>query len=119
MTRLEKDIDFRLIKLTNGKTAIVDAHRYDALMKFSWRAVQARSSWYAKTTIVKNGKPITICMHRFIARTPFGQVTHHINHNSLDNREANLQNMTKEDHTDRHRLERIQVKFKPTPTARI
>lgn len=94
--------------------AIVDDDRYDALMKFSWRAVQAHSSYYAKTTITKNGKKIDICMHRFVARTPAGMVTHHKNKNSLDNRAENLENMTKDDHKFLERQSRIRIKRDPT-----
>jgi len=83
---------------------------------FTWRAVKAQHNWYAKTTITRDGKTFDISMHRFIARTPFGQVCHHINRNSLDNREANLVNMEKSAHSAEHQMNNIQVKFEPTPT---
>lgn len=99
------------IPLTQGRFAIVDTDRYQALMQFKWRAVQAHFSWYAKATIVRNGKEISISMHRFIARTPFGLVCHHINGNSLDNRAENLTNVDKLAHTLYHRHNRILKKF--------
>lgn len=104
---------FAIIQLTQGKVAIVDNHRYAALNKFSWRAVHAHNNWYAKTTIRRDGTDIDISMHRFIARTPFGHVCHHVNGNSLDNREANLLNMSKQEHTMLERNNRIRIKREP------
>lgn len=106
---------YALIPLTQGKVAIVSEHRLSALQKFSWRAVRHKRSWYAKTTIVKNGRQIDISMHRFIARTPFGEVCHHDNRNSLDNRDENLINMTKQQHNLLHTLDNILIKYAPVP----
>ena len=105
-----------ILPLTNGKVAIVDSDYLHILRLFHWRAVQARRNWYAKTSFDKNGKPITISMHRFIARTKFGQVCHHKNRNSLDNRRDNLVNMDKKKHSLEHQMNNIQVKFTATPT---
>lgn len=41
-------------------------------------------------------------MHRQIAHTPRGQVCHHLNGISLDNREANLLNCTPAQHNFYH-----------------
>lgn len=112
-------MSFAIIKLTQGKFAIVDPERYQALSHFHWRAVKARCKWYAKTTIVKNGIRITICMHRFIARTPFGMVCHHKNSDSLDNRACNLENLEKRFHNIIHQNNRISVKFEATPTIKL
>lgn len=106
---------FALIFLTQGKVAIVDPWRHAALSKFHWRAVQHKRSWYAKTTIYKDGKQIDISMHRFIARTPFGMVCHHRNHNSLDNRESNLENQTKLNHDTYSRNNKILIKYERIP----
>jgi len=103
-----------IIELTQGKFTIVDNDRVAALRKFHWRAVHAHHNWYAKTTIRKDGKDITISMHRFIARTQFGWVTHHINGDSLDNRFANLRNMSKMDHTLLERNNRIKIILAPS-----
>ena len=110
------DPNIGIIPLTHGKVAIVDKAKLSVLRNFAWRAVKAQHNWYAKATIVRNGNSIDISMHRFIARTPFGMVCHHINRNSLDNREANLVNMEKKAHTTEHQMNNIQVKFAATPT---
>lgn len=104
-------MSFGVIPLTHDKFAIVDNDDVLALRSFHWRAVQAHCGWYAKTTISRNGKPIDISMHRFIARTPFGLICHHKNGNSLDNRKENLINMDKLAHTLLHRNNKIRKKF--------
>jgi hypothetical protein len=111
--------NYAFIKLTQGKVAIVDADYVDVLKKFKWRAVQAHHNWYAKADIIHYGKKITISMHRFIARTPLGMITHHINENSLDNRRDNLSNMDKKSHHIHHANNRIIKKFAATPTITV
>ncbi len=103
----------KFIVLTNDKIAIVDDDRYEALMKFKWRAVQRHGGYYAKTTIYRNGKRIDISMHRFVAQTPYGCVTHHVNRITIDNRRCNLVNMTKENHNDFHANDNVLIKFAP------
>jgi len=84
-------------------------------MKFTWRAVQARSSFYAKATIYKNGLQIELSMHRFVARTPWGMICHHINGNSLDNRACNLKNWDKLSHHLHHANNKLRKKFAIDP----
>lgn len=101
-----------ILNLGNGHVCIVDSDQLPALSKFKWRAVQARRNWYAKATFTSGNKRITISMHRFLARTRYPFVCHHRNSNSLDNRLANLKNMSKDDHSAFHHLNSIMVKFK-------
>lgn len=101
------------IELNDGKVCIVDTDRLPALQKFKWRAVKARRNWYAKTSFRKNGKIITLSMHRFIAQTKLPQVTHHKNHNSLDNRFENLQSISKREHDLLSRLNNIKIVYGP------
>lgn len=105
-----------LIPLTQGKVAIITASREAALLKFSWRAVKSQWNWYAKATLGPKRPGIEISMHRFVARTPFGLVCHHDNRNSLDNRDENLENMTKQQHNLLHANNGVLVKFAP-PTS--
>lgn len=102
----------KTIKLTNGKVAICDDDTYPGLMKFSWRAVKGKCCYYAKSTIKDKYRNYDLSMHRMVARTPFGQVTHHINGNSLDNRRCNLENQDKLAHTLYHANNNIRRKFK-------
>lgn len=80
----------RLIPLTQGKFAIVDAEDYDYLMQWKWHY----SMGYAMHKLYRDGKSKTIMMHRVIAGTPDELQTDHINCNRLDNRKANLRNCT-------------------------
>jgi hypothetical protein len=101
----------RLIELTHGMWAIVDAEDYDGLMKYKWRAVQSYRSWYAKTTIGKPPHQYDLCMHRVIAHTPKNKVCHHKNRNTLDNRRINLKNMHMFLHKLEHMHNRILIKY--------
>lgn len=101
---------FGIIELTQGKFAIVDNDMVSTLKRYHWRAVKHKSSFYAKTTIRRANSQYDLGMHRFVAQTPRGQVPHHKNFNSLDNRRANLQNMSKSSHTLYHASNRILIK---------
>jgi len=99
------------IQIGPGKWCIIDACKIGALLKFKWRAVQHRRSWYARATIVRDGVKVSLSMHRFVARTPFGMACHHRNGNTLDNRKSNLVNMSKKLHNQYHADNKILVKF--------
>jgi len=77
----------RLIELTWGKYAIVDAEDYEWLSKYKWCAVKKRNTWYAKTLRLDGGR---LSMHRLIAGAPRGLIVDHIDHNGLNNRKDNL-----------------------------
>jgi len=76
----------RLIFLTQGKFAIVDAEDYDWLSQNKWYAAKSRETFYAYR--YSNGTIIS--MHRQIMRAPKGVMCDHRNHNGLDNRKSNL-----------------------------
>lgn len=80
-----------MISLTRGKCAIVDDADFDELSKHKWYARYGRSGFYARRAIYDtNLKQEIISMHRLIANAPKGMVVDHINHDTLDNRRANL-----------------------------
>jgi hypothetical protein len=78
----------KVIKLNQGKFAIVDDFNFDWLNQWKW---YVNTSGYATR---KEGKK-TIRMHRLIHKTPSGFFTDHINREKLDNRRANLRTVTK------------------------
>lgn len=85
----------RYIKLTQGKFAIVDSDMYEELMRTSWCAQKSsgRKLYYSAVRGIKrNGKSITIPMHRQILglEPGDGMVVDHKNRNPLDNRRVNL-----------------------------
>lgn len=84
--------NIKLIPLSQGKYAIVDAEDYERLMQWKWYRT---TIGYAARTMhfgYKNGRKIKtdITMHRFIMNTPKGMDTDHINGDRLDNRRCNL-----------------------------
>jgi len=76
----------KLIPLTRGKFAIVDAADYELVSRYKWHANKGGRTYYAKS----QEKGRTISMHRLITNAPKGIVVDHINHNGADNRRANL-----------------------------
>ena len=76
----------RIIPLTRGRFAIVDAADYHQLAQFTWFAESAHNTFYAARK--QNGKSIK--MHRQITNAPDHLVVDHIDHNGLNNRKKNL-----------------------------
>ncbi len=80
----------KYIKLTQGRTTVVDDADYAELMKHKWYANQRHGIWYAYTNIRTGNKRITISMHRFLLNPPKNMQIDHKNHNGLDNRRCNI-----------------------------
>ncbi len=76
----------KLIPLTKGEFAIVDAEDFEWLNRYKWHTQTGGRTYYARSR--KNGKMIR--MHRLITNAPKGLVVDHINHNGTDNRKLNL-----------------------------
>jgi len=86
---------FRRIPLTQGKYAIVDPKDFTRLNKHKWHANKAKNTYYAIRRVhVGYKKWKHIQMHREILRPPSHLFVDHINHNGLDNRNANLRTAT-------------------------
>lgn len=95
------------IELTHGKYAIVDQDLPADFFDYVWVAVLWNFRWYAYSWKKKDGTRTRIAMHRLIANTPKGEIGHHQNTNSLDNRRANILNMTHRDHKQLHGIRRF------------
>jgi len=98
----QPETPFRKINLGNDRFALVDPELYDELNRHKWYAKKSFHCWYAVRKITVNGKTVFLFMHRVIAQTPAGQICHHQNGNSLDERRANLLNMNPYDHKILH-----------------
>ena len=105
------------VALTQGKFAIVDINVDPVIWEYKWRAIKWNFRWYAYSTKMLDGTIARVAMHRLIAHTPPGQVCHHLNKNSLDNRKANLLNMTNREHAELHGIRRWGIGCK-TRTAK-
>jgi len=85
----------RLIPLTQGQFAIVDAEDYERISQWTWFARYNRSTkrFYAnRNAPVINGKRRSIQMANVILDVT--GIVDHRNHNSLDNRKQNLRSCT-------------------------
>jgi hypothetical protein len=78
----------KLIPLTQGKFAIVDAEDYDWLVQYKWHCQRADNRFYAVRR--QHGKEARIPMHRQIMHASKGQLVDHIDGNGLNNRKSNL-----------------------------
>lgn len=95
------------MRLNNDKIALVDPEDWAKLHHYNWRAKLSKGGWYAYRKYVYNGKTYIRFMHREIMNCPYGLQTHHKNRSTLDNRKANLENVTPEHHKQQARQARI------------
>lgn len=102
--------EFRKIPLTQGRYAIVDPERYEEIARYKWYSMFNGRNFYAIriVKIRRNGRVIrkNLAMHRVIMGTEEGKVIDHINHNSLDNRLANLRAASFQQNTWNQRKQR-------------
>lgn len=96
------DEPYCILPLTQGLFCKVDPELFADLNRFKWSARYAGNKWYAIRKYRENGKQVFVHMHRYVAETPDGEIPHHINNDSLDNRRLNLSNMPEFDHIKRH-----------------
>ena len=84
----------RIIRLTKGMVAIVDAEDYEWLWRFNWYACTKGCGTYAARNggVVAGKKTTNVYMHRAIMKTPWEVQCDHINHNTLDYRKSQLRN---------------------------
>jgi hypothetical protein len=93
------DESYRLIPLTQGKNAIVDAADFEWLNQWNWNACWNGNikNWYARRTLRFHGPHVY--MHAQIA----GENSDHINRDTLDNRRRNLRKATASQNQCNHR----------------
>jgi len=85
------DQNIKLVPLTKGMNAIIDAKNFARFNEQHWQAskVTRGNTFYAKRTIRVDGVERAILMHREVMGNSHERYDH-INGNGLDNREANL-----------------------------
>jgi hypothetical protein len=92
----------KLIPLTQGKFAIVDADDYDQLSKHKWHVSKNHRTEYAGMS--PGGKYIK--MHRLLLNAPPHLVVDHRDRNGLNNRKANLRLCTHQENICNQRPQR-------------
>lgn len=90
--QMELVMRYKEIPLTQDKVTLVDIENYDYLNQWKWFADKDRknSIFYAKRSVLKNGKQTTLKMHREILKPPKDMEIDHKNRDGLDNRKCNL-----------------------------
>ena len=101
---------YRIIPLTQGQLAIVDAADYEWLNQWKWFANynKCTRSYYAgrQTPRGTPGRQVSVWMHREILGLPRksdGRLADHINHVTMDNRRSNLRIATCSQNSRNHR----------------
>lgn len=90
--------------LIDGKFCLIDEKNAEWICQYQWHLNRFWGNVYAVREIITNGKKFLVPMHRQIMHTKKHQVVHHINHCTLDNREENLLNMNRDEHTNIHKF---------------
>jgi len=77
--------------------AKVDPANYKRLRGHEWLSKKGKNSFYARRRVPtgKGGKETLVYMHQEVIKVPDGMVVDHINHDGMDNREANLRAATR------------------------
>lgn len=86
----------KLIELTQDQWSKVDDWWFDYLSQWNWFAKwdKVTKSYYAQRNSERHPNQDVICMSRVVAQTPDNLVADHKNHDTLDNQEHNLRNVT-------------------------
>ena len=76
--------------------AKVEPADYKRLRGYEWLSKKGKNSFYAQRLVPtgKAGKETLVYMHQEVIEVPEGMVVDHINHDGMDNREANLRAAT-------------------------
>jgi len=82
-----------LLNLSNtDKKAIIDDKNWDKIKNFTWYWKKSEENlYYVATNVRLNGKSTTLYLHRFILDPSPDKDVHHIDGNTLNNLEENLE----------------------------
>src|SRR5208337_4769038 len=104
------ETSYRLIPLTQGQFAKVSPHRFEELSRFKWCSHwnPHTESFYAKRSVVINGKQNTMFMHRVILGLSYDDPRRgdHRNQDTLDNQDENLRIATNSQNASNSRMKK-------------
>ena len=86
----------RLIRLTQGKFAIVDEEDFERVNQYTWAAHKFNHTYYASRHATKDGKKALQLIHRFIMGEHHEFIDHK-NGEGLFNAKSNLRSCTKQE----------------------
>lgn len=93
-----------IVPLDKGLFAIIDKEDEERICKYKWHAHLSHGRYYAMRTVHSKGSTYQVRMHRQIMHTPNGQINHHKNRYTMDNRRKNIPCMTDMEHKEIHNL---------------
>jgi hypothetical protein len=76
------------VRLNRGMVALVDDEDYERVSHGHWSVMHKNGGDYAVRKVP--GEKRLMAMARFLVGARSGEIVHHINHNTLDNRRENL-----------------------------
>ena len=98
----------KLIKLTQGKSTMIDDSDYDTVSKHKWYMALTSGAYpYAYRNVWNGKRQKMLAMHRQITNAKEGEMVDHINGDTLDNRRENLKICSRSENglnNKRHRL---------------
>ena len=94
----------RLVRLTQGKFAIVDEEDFERVNQYNWFADRFKHSWYAHRVFTENGIRKNVKMHRFILGESDLYVDHK-NGNGIHNYKSNLRFVSKNQNQYNRRIQ--------------
>jgi hypothetical protein len=80
--------------IVDGRTALVDDDAHHLLLRYTWRYEARTRKYYVCSSTTKNGKRVSLYLHRMILGASVGEMVDHINGDTLDNRRCNLRLVT-------------------------
>ena len=101
-----------VIRLTRGKTTVVDALDFPVLSRVRWTAAEKRGHFYAQRTVGPRADRHVEIMARVILSAPKGLIVDHRNGDTLDNRRHNLRLCTRLDNQHNIHARRSKSGFK-------
>jgi hypothetical protein len=91
----------RLIRLTQGKFAIVDDEDFELASQYIWYAKKDKNTYYARRNVTRNSECKLSSLHNLIMGS--NKMTDHINGNGLDDRKINLRHCTNAENSQNSR----------------